>query len=83
MKDNEGSLLSTNNSREAGIWLADVLKRHEGDQRLIAPVENSEEMLDMHLDVKEGLLLPLPAQSHKLDSIKLIWNRLIMSIQLV
>eukprot|EP00957_Ditylum_brightwellii_P093158 7092702-Ditylum_brightwellii.AAC.1 len=39
---NEGSLLSTNQSREAGIWLADVLRRHGGDKHLVAPVENSE-----------------------------------------
>ena len=28
---NEGLLLSTNKSREAGIWVADVLKLHRGD----------------------------------------------------
>jgi hypothetical protein len=56
LENNEGSLLSTNQSRVAGIWLADVLCRHGGDQRLVAPVENSEEMLDMDLKVKDGLL---------------------------
>jgi len=57
LDNNEGSLLSTNQSREAGIWLADVLKRHGGDQRLVAPVENSDEMVDMELEVKDGLLV--------------------------
>eukprot|EP00957_Ditylum_brightwellii_P091438 6962400-Ditylum_brightwellii.AAC.1 len=56
LEKNEGSLLSTNQSCEAGIWLADVLCHHDGDQRLVAPVENSEEMLDMDLEVKDGLL---------------------------
>eukprot|EP00957_Ditylum_brightwellii_P205199 15342769-Ditylum_brightwellii.AAC.1 len=56
LEDNKGSLLSTNQPQEAGIWLADVLKQHGGDQRLVTPVENSEEMLDMQLEVKDGLL---------------------------
>eukprot|EP00957_Ditylum_brightwellii_P092559 7048607-Ditylum_brightwellii.AAC.1 len=56
LENNEGSLPSTNKSWEAGVWLADVLHRHGGDQRLIAPVENSEEMLDINLQVKDGLL---------------------------
>eukprot|EP00957_Ditylum_brightwellii_P119478 9116207-Ditylum_brightwellii.AAC.1 len=43
LETNEGSLLSTNQSCEAGIWLADALFCHGGDQRLVAPVENSEE----------------------------------------
>ena len=33
-----------------------MLRRHGGDQRLVAPVENSEELVDMSLDVKDGLL---------------------------
>ena len=56
LDNNEGSLLSTNQSKEAGIWLADVLKCHGGDQRLVAPVENLDEMVDMELEVKDGLL---------------------------
>eukprot|EP00957_Ditylum_brightwellii_P193529 14737517-Ditylum_brightwellii.AAC.1 len=46
----------TNQYQEAGIWLADVLCCHGGNQKLVAPVENSEEMLDMDLEVKDGLL---------------------------
>eukprot|EP00957_Ditylum_brightwellii_P169183 12877801-Ditylum_brightwellii.AAC.1 len=38
------------NKLNAGIWLADVFCCHGGDQRLVAPVENSEEMLDMDLE---------------------------------
>ena len=49
--------MSTNHSREAGIWLSDIMKRHGEDQRLVAPVENSNEMLDMPLDIKDGLLV--------------------------
>eukprot|EP00957_Ditylum_brightwellii_P061910 4698368-Ditylum_brightwellii.AAC.1 len=56
LENNEDLLLSTNQSREAGIWLADVPCHHGGDQRLVAPVENSEEMLDMDLEVRDGLL---------------------------
>eukprot|EP00957_Ditylum_brightwellii_P181284 13809864-Ditylum_brightwellii.AAC.1 len=56
LETNEGLLLSTNQSREAGIWLADVLCCHGGNQRLVAPVKNSEEMLDMGLEVKDRLL---------------------------
>eukprot|EP00957_Ditylum_brightwellii_P104751 7983319-Ditylum_brightwellii.AAC.1 len=44
-ENNEGLILSTNQSCEAGIWLADVLRCHDGDQSLVAPVESSEEML--------------------------------------
>eukprot|EP00957_Ditylum_brightwellii_P059639 4527127-Ditylum_brightwellii.AAC.1 len=44
LESNEGSLLSTNQTREAGVWLSDVLRRHGGDQRLVDLVENSEEM---------------------------------------
>eukprot|EP00957_Ditylum_brightwellii_P068560 5205284-Ditylum_brightwellii.AAC.1 len=50
LEKNEGLLLSTNQSHEAGIWLADVLHYHGRDQRLVSPVENSEEMLDMDLE---------------------------------
>eukprot|EP00957_Ditylum_brightwellii_P080334 6109887-Ditylum_brightwellii.AAC.1 len=32
LENNEGSLLSTNQSCGAGIWLADVLRCHGGDQ---------------------------------------------------
>ena len=53
---NEGSLLSTGQSREAGVWLSDVLKRNGGAQRLVAPVENSDEKIDLNLEVKDGLL---------------------------
>eukprot|EP00957_Ditylum_brightwellii_P027810 2102894-Ditylum_brightwellii.AAC.1 len=56
LENNEGSLLSTNQSCEAGIWLADVFCCHGGDQRLVAPVKNSEEMLDIYLKMKDGLL---------------------------
>ena len=56
LETNEGSLLSMNQTREAGIWLLDVLKRHGGDQRLVAPVENSDQMVDLNLEVKDGLL---------------------------
>ena len=54
--NNDGSLLSTSQAREAGICVADVLRRHDGDQRLVAPVENREDMLDMELEVQDGLL---------------------------
>ena len=53
---NNSSLLSTTQSRKAGIWIDDVMVRHGGKQRLVAPIEGCEEMLDMHLQVKEGLL---------------------------
>lgn len=52
----KGSLLSTNQSREEGIWLANILMRHGGDQRLIALVENRDDMLDVKLEVKHSLL---------------------------
>eukprot|EP00957_Ditylum_brightwellii_P038130 2883497-Ditylum_brightwellii.AAC.1 len=56
LDSNEGSLLSTNQSKEAGIWLPDTLRQHGGDQQLVAPVEGSEEMVDMELEVKDRLL---------------------------
>eukprot|EP00957_Ditylum_brightwellii_P208207 15356294-Ditylum_brightwellii.AAC.1 len=56
LENNEGSLLSTIQSCEAGIWLADVFCCHGGDQRLVAPFENSEEMFNMDLEVKDRLL---------------------------
>ena len=56
LETNESSLLSTGQSREAGIWISDVLRRHGGDQCLVAPVEGTEEMIDLDLEVKDGLL---------------------------
>ena len=56
LENNEGSLLSTGQTREHGIWLSDVLKRHGGDQRIVAPFDNSDQFLDMPLDVTDGLL---------------------------
>eukprot|EP00957_Ditylum_brightwellii_P187394 14271840-Ditylum_brightwellii.AAC.1 len=38
------------------IGSADVLHCHGGDQWLVAPVENSEEILDIDLEEKDGLL---------------------------
>eukprot|EP00957_Ditylum_brightwellii_P034735 2632613-Ditylum_brightwellii.AAC.1 len=52
----KGSLLSTGQSREAGVWLSDVLQRHGKDQCLVAPVSGSDEMIDLDLEVKDGLL---------------------------
>ena len=56
LENNHGSLLSTNQTREAGIWLSDILHRHGGDQRLVAPIEGQDYMLDMQLEVQDGLL---------------------------
>ena len=56
LPNNDGSLLSTGQTREAGIWLSDVLKRHGGDQRLVAPVEDADYHADLDLEVKDGLL---------------------------
>eukprot|EP00957_Ditylum_brightwellii_P172087 13101088-Ditylum_brightwellii.AAC.2 len=56
LENNESLLLSVNQSCEASIWLAHVLCCHGGDQRLVAPVENSEEILDLDLEVKDRLL---------------------------
>ena len=56
LKNDEGSLLSTHQAREAGIYLCDTLKRHGGQQRLIAPIENSEEFVNLNLLPKDGLL---------------------------
>ena len=35
LQNNDGSLLSTNQSREAGIWIANVLKRYGGINALL------------------------------------------------
>eukprot|EP00957_Ditylum_brightwellii_P041089 3111221-Ditylum_brightwellii.AAC.1 len=56
LENNEGSILSTNQFCEASIWLADVLCCHGGYQRLVAPVENSEEIFNMYLEVKDWFL---------------------------
>ena len=56
MESNIGSLLSTHQAREAGVWLCDKLIRHGGSQRLIAPIEHSEKFFDLNLIVKDGLL---------------------------
>eukprot|EP00957_Ditylum_brightwellii_P175907 13394855-Ditylum_brightwellii.AAC.1 len=42
LKTNKGSLLSTGKSREAGVWISDVLRCHGGDQRLVTPVDGTE-----------------------------------------
>eukprot|EP00957_Ditylum_brightwellii_P157728 12005618-Ditylum_brightwellii.AAC.1 len=75
LDSNGGSLLSPNQSREAGAWLADVLRRHGGDQCLDAPVENRECMLNMQFDVKDGLLAvecSYPLEKN-LDELPRVW----------
>ena len=75
LETNKGSLISTNQAREAGIWIADVLCRHGGDQRLVAPIENRSDMLDLELDVKDGLLgveCTYPSDSD-LDELPRVW----------
>ena len=56
LKHNAGCLLSTHQAREAGIWLCDTLKRHGDQQRLVAPIENSDELVDIKLILNNGLL---------------------------
>eukprot|EP00957_Ditylum_brightwellii_P065924 4999584-Ditylum_brightwellii.AAC.1 len=79
LENNEGSLLSPNQSCEAGIWLAGMLHYHGRDQRLVALVEQSEEMLDIYLQVKDGLLTiecsyPSDNDLHDLPRVWLIGN---------
>eukprot|EP00957_Ditylum_brightwellii_P004785 364784-Ditylum_brightwellii.AAC.1 len=68
-----GSLLSTNQTREAGVLLSDVLRRHGGDQHLVAPVENSEEMVDLDLKAKDGLLAIHCSYPLNRDLQELLW----------
>ena len=56
LKKNKGSLLSTDQTRETCIWLPDTLNRHVGQQILVAPVENSNEMVDLELKIKNDFL---------------------------
>lgn len=56
LEENECSLISTGQTREAGTWLSDVLRRHGGDQRLVAPIEGSDAMADIQLEARDGLL---------------------------
>ena len=41
LKNNAGSLISTNQAREAGTWVDDVLKCHSGTPRIVVQVEGS------------------------------------------
>ena len=57
LKNNEASLISTNQSREAGTWVDDVMKRHGGTQRIVGQVEGwDQEAMDFNLLTGEGLL---------------------------
>eukprot|EP00957_Ditylum_brightwellii_P003914 298441-Ditylum_brightwellii.AAC.1 len=52
---NESSLSSANQSHEAGIRPSDVLHCNGRNQRLVAHIKNSEEILDTNLEVKDEL----------------------------
>ena len=57
LQNNEHSLLSTNQGREAGTWIDDVMKRHGGTERIVADVETWDgETMDVDLEVQDGLL---------------------------
>eukprot|EP00957_Ditylum_brightwellii_P098444 7500347-Ditylum_brightwellii.AAC.1 len=51
------------------------MRRHGGDQRLVAPIENCNEMLDLELTAKDGLLAiecAYPLQKD-LDELPRVW----------
>ena len=85
LPNNDSSLLSTNQAREAGIWVADVLKRHGGDQRLVAPLEDSRghtsnKMVSIDLDVQDRLLCikceyPMEEEFNSLPQIWFMHNK--------
>ena len=57
LKYNESSLISTNQSREAGTWIDDVMKRHGGTQTIVAQVEGwDNETREFDLEAESGLL---------------------------
>ena len=55
LENNVGSLLSMHQAREAEIWLCDTLVSHGGIQGLIAPIKNSEKLIDLKLFFKDSL----------------------------
>ena len=68
------SLLSTGQAREYGVWVGDVLKRHGGDQRVVAKGED-DNMVHLYLDAKNGLLV-LPTRyptDEEMSSLPTIW----------
>ena len=57
LKNNESSLISTNQSREAGTWVDDVMKRHGGTQMIVAQVEGwDNKTMEFDLEAEDGLL---------------------------
>ena len=74
LENNAGSLLSTGQARENGVWINDVLKHHGGNQRLVAEDENGA-MVAIPFGVKQGLFqihLRYPTED-EVESLPIVW----------
>ena len=74
MPNNSGSLLSTGQAREHGVWLNDVLERHGGEQRLVA-MDDEDNAVSVPFEVERGLFqirLRKPTED-ELNDLPTVW----------
>jgi hypothetical protein len=74
LENNNGSLLSTGQARENGVWIDDVLKRHGGSQKLVA-TDESGTPVPIPFDATNGLFqihLRYPTDD-EVDSLPIVW----------
>ena len=74
LQENAGSLLSTGQAREYGVWINDVLARHGGEQRLCA-ADEAGTMVAIPFDVENGLFhIPLRYPTDdEMESLPIVW----------
>ena len=74
LEHNKHSLVSTGQSREHGVWIGDVLRRHGGDQRIVAKAEDGT-AFDYDLGVENGLMdikLTYPTDD-EMETLPTVW----------
>ena len=74
LESNPGSLLSTGQARENGVWINDILTRHGGEQRLCAQDENGT-MIAIPFNAENGLFhikLKFPTDN-EIETLPIVW----------
>jgi hypothetical protein len=74
LPDNSGSLLSTGQAREYGVWVNDVLKRHGGEQCMIAQ-DDAGNKVSIPFEVEQGLFqvkLRRPTED-EVNTLPVVW----------
>ena len=74
LENNGGSLLSTGQAREHGVWIDDVLQRHGGHQKLVA-TDESGSMVCIPFEATNGLFqIPLRYPTDdEVENLPIVW----------